>query len=204
MISSRFPTVPRTLLVVVGLAACGAEQEAVSEQLVEQAAGEDVDLELGVDGQVMSVETEDGSMAINASGDASEEWPDDVPLIEDGVVGNSQVLTSDGEMYVGVDFTTDTDAESAFEAMAAAYESAGFETTSKARLGATPPEVSGPTPASVISAAVRIRDIRRRLAHHCVRQCDPPRRLIMEGCRLSRVGRNYSLAWPSRRCTMAT
>jgi len=122
MISSRFPTVPRTLLVVVGLAACGAEQEAVSEQLVEQAAGEDVDLELGVDGQVMSVETEDGSMAINASGDASEEWPDDVPLIEDGVVGNSQVLTSDGEMYVGVDFTTDTDAESAFEAKAAAYD----------------------------------------------------------------------------------
>jgi len=203
MISSRFPTVPRTLLVVVGLAACGAEQEAVSEQLVEQAAGEDVDLELGVDGQVMSVETEDGSMAINASGDASEEWPDDVPLFEDGVVGNSQVLTSDGEMYVGVDFTTDTDAESAFEAKAAAYDRPVSRPRARRDWGDAT-EVSGPTPASVISAAVRIRDIRRRLAHHCVRQCDPPRRLIMEGCRLSRVGRNYSLAWPSRRCTMAT
>jgi len=134
MTPSRFPTVTRTLLVVplmaVGLIGCGGAQEAVSEQLVEQTAGgEGVDVELGDDGQVASVETEDGSLEMSASGEVPEEWPDDVPLFEDGVVSNSQVATTDDGTIVSIDYLTDAGAESAYDAMVAAYKAAGFITT---------------------------------------------------------------------------
>jgi len=139
MIPSRFPTVMRTLvlvpLIAVGLAACGGAQEAVSERIVEEAAGEGVDLELGDDGQVASIETEDGSLEMSAGGEVPEEWPDDVPLFEDGTVSSSQVATSDGQTIVSIDFVTDADAESVFDTMVAAYEAAGFTTTTTSNMG---------------------------------------------------------------------
>jgi len=133
MIPSRFPTVMRTLLLVpliaIGLAACGGAQGAVSERIVEEVAGEGVDLELGDDGQIASIETEDGSLEMSANGEVPEEWPDDVPLFEDGVVSNSQVATTDDVTIVSIDYLTDADAESAYDAMVAAYKAAGFTTT---------------------------------------------------------------------------
>ena len=133
MLPSHFPTVMRTLLVVpliaIGLTGCGGAQEGASEQLVEQTVGGDVDIELGDDGQVASVETEDGSVEMSASGEVPEEWPDDVPLFEDGVVSNSQVATTDDVTIVSIDYLTDADAESAYDAMVAAYKAAGFTTT---------------------------------------------------------------------------
>jgi len=139
MIPSRFPTVMRTLLLVpliaVGLTGCGGAQEAASEQLVEQTVGGDVDVEIGDDGQVASVETEDGSLEMSASGEVPEEWPDDVPLFEDGVVSNSQVATTDDGTIVSIDYLTDADAESAYDAMVAAYKAAGFTTISSGVFG---------------------------------------------------------------------
>jgi len=124
-------------LIAVGLAACGGAQEAVSERIVEEAAGEGVDLELGDDGQVASIETEDGSLEMSAGGEVPEEWPDDVPLFEDGTVSSSQVATSDGQTIVSIDFVTDADAdaESVFDTMVAAYEAAGFTTTTTSNMG---------------------------------------------------------------------
>jgi len=139
MIPSRFPAGLRSLLLVpliaVGLAACGGAQEAVSERIVEEVAGEGVDLELGDDGQIASIETEDGSLEMSANGEVPEEWPDDVPLFEDGTVNSSQVATSDGQTIVSIDFVTDADADAVFEAMVAAYESAGFTTTTTTNMG---------------------------------------------------------------------
>jgi len=139
MISSRFPTVMRTLLLVpliaVGLTACGAAQEAVGEQLVEQAAGGDVDLELGDDGQIASIETEDGSLEMSAGGEVPEEWPDDVPLFDGGTVNSSQVATSDGQTIVSIDFLADADADASLDAMVDLYESAGFTTTATTNMG---------------------------------------------------------------------
>ena len=139
MIPSRFPTVMRALvlvpLIAVALTACGAAQEAVSERIVEEAAGEGVDLELGDDGQVASIETEDGSLEMSANGEVPEEWPDDVPLFEDGTVNSSQVATSDGQTIVSIDFVTDADSESVFDTMVAAYEAAGFTTTTTSNMG---------------------------------------------------------------------
>jgi len=137
MLPSRFPTVLRSLLLVpliaVALTACGAAQEAVSEQLVEQAVGEGVDLELGDDGQIASIETEDGSLEMNAGTEVPEEWPGDVPLFDGGEIFSSQVFTVDGETAVVVSYTTDADPEATFDSLIEAYEAAGFAAESTSR-----------------------------------------------------------------------
>jgi len=139
MTPSRFPTVLRTLLVVpliaVALTACGAAQEAVSEQLVEEVAGEGVDLELGDDGQIASIETEDGSLEMNAGAEVPEEWPGDVPLFDGGEIFSSQVFTNDGETSVVVSYTTDADPEATFDSLIEAYEAAGFAAESTSNSG---------------------------------------------------------------------
>jgi len=142
MTPSRFPTVLRSLLLVpliaVALTACGAAQEAVSERIVEEVAGEGVDLELGDDGQIASIETEDGSFEMSAGGgEAPEEWPDDVPLFDGGEISSSQVVTVDGETSVIVGYTTDADPEATFDSLIEAYDAAGFaaESTSNTGLG---------------------------------------------------------------------
>jgi hypothetical protein len=139
MTTSRFPTMLRTgflaPFVVVGLAACGSAQEAVSEQLVEQAVGGDVDIELDDDGQVASIETEDGSLTAVTGGDVPEEWPADVPLFDGGVLESSQVITSDGETFVSIGYTTDADPDETFESLVAAYEAAGFTAASESTMG---------------------------------------------------------------------
>jgi len=140
MIRSRFPAVLRTLFVVplvaVGLTACSAAQEAVSERLVEEALGGEVDLEIGEDGQIASIETEDGSFEMSAGGgDAPEEWPGDVPLFDGGEISSSQVYTADGQTVVAISYTTDADPEATFDSLIEAYEAAGFVAMSTSNMG---------------------------------------------------------------------
>ena len=139
MTSSRGLHIPRTALllsaVVLGLTACGAAQEAVSERIVEQAAGENVDIELGDDGQIASIETEDGSLDIRAGGDVPDTWPADVPLFDGGQITGSYAAASDGESIVTIDYVADGDAEDVVAELTSMYEAAGFSTTAESNMG---------------------------------------------------------------------
>ncbi len=122
-------------ILALGLTACGAAQEAVSERLVEQAVGGDVDLEFGDDGQIASIETEDGSLEIVSGGDVPEQWPGDVPTFDGGELVTSYAATSDGQTVVSVDYVTDSNAEDVMAELMAIYEGAGFTTTSESTMG---------------------------------------------------------------------
>jgi len=84
---------------------------------LEQVANGDLDTDLG-----------DAGSSGGADGVVPDEWPD-VPLLDDGVVGNSLVRPLEGDTNVQFDLTTDADATSTFNEMVAAYESAGCTTT---------------------------------------------------------------------------
>lgn len=126
--SPRF--VRRTLLLAsvaaLGLTACGSAEEAVTERILEEAAGEGVDVELGEDGEVVSIETDEGSMEVGTGGELPEEWPDGVPTFEDGSITGNQVFTSNGETIISVSYATDLDPKSAIDALKADLEGAGF------------------------------------------------------------------------------
>jgi hypothetical protein len=121
--------------IVASLSACGAAEEAISERLVEQAVGGDVDIEMGDDGQVASIETEDGSLDIRTGGDVPDAWPGDVPLFADGQITASYAAASDGQSIISIDYVTDRDAEDVVAELTATYEAAGFTTTSESNMG---------------------------------------------------------------------
>jgi hypothetical protein len=111
----------------LGLTACGSAEEAITERILEEASGEGVDVELGEDGEVVSVETDDGSMEFSAGGELPEEWPAGVPTFEDGQITGNQVFTSNGETIISVSYATELDPKTAIDAMKSALEGAGFE-----------------------------------------------------------------------------
>lgn len=139
MTASPFRPIHRTLFVVAlgafAVSACGAAQEAVSERLVEQAAGGDVDIELDDDGQVASIQTEDGSLDMSVGGDLPSEWPADVPLFDGGTLTSSQVAVSNGQTIVSLTYDTDRAADDAVDSLQAVYEAAGFTTTATSDMG---------------------------------------------------------------------
>jgi hypothetical protein len=126
--SPRF--VRRTLVLAsvaaLGLTACGSAEEAVTERILEEAAGEGVDVELGEDGEVVSIETDDGSIEVGSGGELPAEWPADVPTFDDGTITGSQVLDSNGETFVTVSYASQTDPAEVVESMKASLEAAGF------------------------------------------------------------------------------
>jgi hypothetical protein len=110
----------------LGLTACGSAEEAVTERILEEVSGEGVDVELGEDGEVVSVETDDGSMEFGTGGELPEEWPDGVPVFEEGTITGNQVFTSNGETIISVSYATQLDPKAAIDALKADLESAGF------------------------------------------------------------------------------
>lgn len=132
---SRSRSVLLLSTVVIGLSACGAAEEAISERLVEEAVGGDVDIEMSDDGQVASIETEDGSLDIRTGGDVPDAWPGDVPLFGDGQITGSYASTANGESVVSVDYVTDRTAEDVVGELTSTYEEAGFTTASESNMG---------------------------------------------------------------------
>ncbi len=112
-------------LAALGLTACGGAEEAVTERVLEEAAGEGVDVEVGDDGEIVAIETEDGSMEVGIGGDLPEEWPAEVPTFDGTITGN-QVFTSNGETIVIVSYSTDQTPTDVVDAMRAEIEAAGF------------------------------------------------------------------------------
>lgn len=126
--SPRF--VRRTLVLAsiaaLGLTACGSAEEAVTERILEEAAGEGVDVELGEDGEVVSIETDEGSMEVGSGGELPAEWPAEVPTFDEGTITGNQVFDSNGEMIVSVSYATELDPKTAIDALTADLEAAGF------------------------------------------------------------------------------
>lgn len=119
-----------SLLAAVGtLSACGGDdkgtQEAAVEEIIEQASGGSVDIEIDEDGNVANIETEDGSLNIG-SGELPAEWPADVPVYEGGQITSTQSMESNGEQFVIVGYQTTEAAGDAVAGFKAALVAAGF------------------------------------------------------------------------------
>ena len=71
-------------------AGCGTVAEQVTEEVAEQAAGGEVDLDVDEAGGNISVETSEGTMSFGSGGDLPASFPEDLPLPE----GDYQVASS--------------------------------------------------------------------------------------------------------------
>ena len=158
----RLITIAAAAAVSLGLTACGSAEEAVTERILEEAGGGSVDVEIGEDGEdgeIASIETEDGSLDIEVGGDLPAEWPSDVPAFEDGTLTSNQVYTGDGKVTVSLSYSSDRSAAEIVEAMTPRYEGAGFVVNSSGSMGdatqsfVTMAAVRGDTTVSISAAS---------------------------------------------------
>lgn len=84
-------------VVVVGLTGCGAAAEKAAEEATERAVEDATggSAEVDLDGGEVQVDTEDGSFSAG-SAEIPEEWPDDVPVLDEIVVVSSLFSADSG------------------------------------------------------------------------------------------------------------
>ncbi|HAP77369.1 MAG TPA: hypothetical protein DCR14_14965 [Acidimicrobiaceae bacterium] len=99
--------------------------EQVMEEIIEQNGGGNVDVELGDDGEIVGIETDDGTMTIGG-GSLPDAWPTDVPSYEGGRIISSQSFDTNGEVLLMVSYEVDDAPAAAADSMKAALEAAGF------------------------------------------------------------------------------
>ncbi len=127
-----------TLLALVAaagmvLASCGDIAERATEEAIERGSdGEgEVDLDFDDDGGSFSVETEDGSVEYDISGEGGGELPDDFPDVPlpDGlsIISSAKQSSGDETLFSVSGQLDDDDPQAVFEDVIADYESEGFE-----------------------------------------------------------------------------
>lgn len=89
--------IPIVCVVALGIAACGAANERLTEEIIEQAGGGDADVDLDLESGEVSVETDEGSFTIGG-GEIPDGFP--VPFPDGGTV--QSVLESGGSAGVSV------------------------------------------------------------------------------------------------------
>lgn len=112
------------------LAGCGQITESATEQLIEQAAGGSVNVDLEGDG--LTVEGEDGAMSMGEDLALPDNWPGEVPTFADGSL-----------VFVSVDATagsatgtwnTDMTVDDAAASVRSAVEGAGYTIESESQV----------------------------------------------------------------------
>jgi hypothetical protein len=114
----------------VGLTACGAVAEKVSEnateKAIESANGGNADVDINDDGS-FSVKSKDGSFAVSADGELADGFPTEVPLVEGKV--EASWSSSDGDQQ-GWWVTLDVDdAKAAYAEAKSSLEDSGYTIT---------------------------------------------------------------------------
>lgn len=118
-----------TLLIMFGvfsLTACSQAAEKITEQIIEDNAGGDVDVDLDEDG-VNITDADGNQFAAGDSIDLPDNWPSDIPTFE-GNLTTVSIDKSGGTVLAS--WTTEDSLSDAYEAYSSELESAGFNLTS--------------------------------------------------------------------------
>lgn len=118
------------LVAGLGLAGCGQIAESATEQLMEQAAGGSVNIDIEGDG--VTVEGSEGAMSIGGSVDLPDNWPAEVPTYGDGTLVMVSVDTSSGSATAM--WNTDQSVEEAAAAVKSMVEGAGYSVESESSM----------------------------------------------------------------------
>lgn len=112
------------------LTGCGQIAESATEQLIEQAAGGSVNIDIEGDG--MTVEGEDGAISMGGNLDLPDNWPGEVPTFSDGSLVFVTVDAASGS--ASAMWNTESSVEDALGAMKGSIEGAGYAVDSESQM----------------------------------------------------------------------
>jgi hypothetical protein len=100
----------------LGLVGCQSISEKIGEEVGEEIAGGIVGGDVEVDGEDVTIETEDGDVSISGdTGEIPADFPDDVPIYDDSDVDSATSMTSGGTTTFYVNLTTKDDVKTVYE-----------------------------------------------------------------------------------------
>jgi hypothetical protein len=112
------------------LTGCGQMAESATEQLLEQAGGGSVNIDL--EGENLTVEGEDGAMSMGGDLSLPDNWPSEVPTFSDGSMVFVTVDTAAGS--ASAMWNTELSVEDATGSIKGAVEGAGYAIESESQL----------------------------------------------------------------------
>lgn len=122
------------VLVVVfalGLVGCKAISNKIGEEVGEGIAGKALGGDVEVDGDKVTIETEDGSVTMDsAEGELPDEFPDDFPMYDDTKVESTSSFAGDADITFYVNLTSEDATKDVYEWYKAELADAGWEITS--------------------------------------------------------------------------
>ncbi len=114
------------MVALLGVSGCGMAAEELTEQAVEAAASDDVEVELDADSGSARIEGEDGSMTVGET-ELPDGFPDDLPLPDDYTV---QVSFEDNTTTT-VNLATTDDYDSLTDRLRREFTAAGYAVENK-------------------------------------------------------------------------
>ena len=104
------------LSLTLALAGCKSVSEKIGEEVGEQIAGGVVGGTVEVDGDAVTIETEDGAVTMNSSeGTLPKDFPKDFPVYDDMTVDSASSIASGEEITFYVNFTSDDSVTKIYE-----------------------------------------------------------------------------------------
>jgi hypothetical protein len=119
------------LALALGLVGCQSIDEKIGEEVGEEIAGGIVGADVEVDGEDVTIETDDGAVSI--SGDTRElpeDFPEDMPIYDDSEVDSATSMSSGGSTTYYVNLTTEDDITTVYEWYKAEVADEGWTITS--------------------------------------------------------------------------
>jgi hypothetical protein len=111
---------------VFGLVGC----KSISEKIGEEIAGGIVGGDVEVDGEDVTIETEDGAVTVGGdTGEMPKDFPDDFPIDDDAVVDTSSNIIANGKVTYYIALTSSGEVNDLYDWYKAEFLSEGWEIT---------------------------------------------------------------------------
>ncbi len=112
----RLLSIGLVLALALGLAGCKSISEKIGEEVGEEIAGGIVGADVEVDGEDVTIATEDGDVSISGdTGEIPDGFPKDMPVYDDADVDSATSMTSGGATTYYVNLTTKDDIKSIYD-----------------------------------------------------------------------------------------
>lgn len=119
------------LALALGLVGCKSIEEKIGEEVGEEIAGGIVGGDVEVDGEDVTIKTEDGDVSISGdTGEIPADFPDDLPIYEPSGVDSATSMASGGTTTYYVNLTTEDAIPTAYEWYKAEVADRGWAITS--------------------------------------------------------------------------
>jgi len=118
------------IALALGLGGCESISEKIGEEVGEEIAGGIVGGDVEVDGEDVTIETEDGAVTVGGdTGEMPEDFPDDFPIDDDAEVETSSSIAANGKVTYYIALVSSVEVNDLYDWYKSEFLSEGWDIT---------------------------------------------------------------------------